>query len=74
MGSENLGGDLTCEGYWGQLRKWGITLRHQVSDEAWIAVTRDGEPTRIESPDWMTPEERLAALAAIGDRLGLLDC
>lgn len=69
MGSIEQGGDgVSSDGYWGQLKAWGITKTRRLSEQSWIGVDRHGQPLHIEDPDWMTPQERAAALAAIAAR------
>jgi hypothetical protein len=66
MGSCEQGGDgVSVQGYWGQLRAWGITPTRRLSNESWIGTDRDGQTLHIDDPEWMTAKERGAALSAI---------
>lgn len=74
MGSCEQGGDgVTCDGYWGQLRVWGITARQRMTQESWLGFDRHGQAVHIDDPEWMTALERSAALSAIAGRYLDLD-
>jgi hypothetical protein len=74
MASCKEGGDgVTADGYWGQLRAWGITPTKRVGNETWLGIDRHGQILSIDDPEWMKPAERAAALSAIYGRYLDLD-
>lgn len=65
MGSENIGGDLTTDGYWGQLRAWGFSNFSRVTERSFTATSPDGTIVNVACPEPLAPEGRMAALSLI---------
>jgi hypothetical protein len=70
---QEAGNEVSCDGYWGQLKVWGIKPSGRLSKESWLGVDRHGQTVHIDDPEWMTPAERSAALTAIRARYLDLD-
>lgn len=65
MGSETPGGDLTVEGYWGQLRGWGFGNPRRVTPGTFTMLGLDQQVANVPCPENMTPEQRMASLQMI---------
>lgn len=61
---------MTCDDYRAMLKAWGLTPARPAFERHTLYQTREGQFTTAPDPEWMTEEERVAALAFIALRLG----
>jgi hypothetical protein len=62
MASDSVGGDLTAEGYWGQLRAWGFSNPARVTPTHYTMKPPGGDVANVPDPACLSPEARAAAL------------
>lgn len=62
---------MTCDDYRAMLKAWGLTPAKPGFDGHSIYQTRDGQFTSAPEPEWLSEQERKAALALIAERLGI---